>query len=36
LEEGDTLYYPCTIPHSFRNKTGKQSKILITATPPSF
>lgn len=36
LEEGDTLYYPCTIPHSFRNKTGKPSKILITATPPSF
>ena len=36
LEEGDTIYYPCTIPHTFRNISDGESKLLIVATPPSF
>lgn len=36
MEEGDTLYYPCTIPHSFKNLSDKESKFLIAATPPNF
>ena len=36
LQEGDTLYYPCSIPHSFKNVSDGESKFLIVATPPNF
>lgn len=36
LSKGDTLYYPCTIPHIFKNISKGESKFLIVATPPSF
>ncbi|MFO7850777.1 MAG: helix-turn-helix domain-containing protein [Spirochaetia bacterium] len=37
LEEGDTLYYPCSIPHSFRNALEDgESVFIFVATPPNF
>ncbi len=37
LNEGDTLYYSSDIPHSFKNNLKKkESRFLITATPPNF
>lgn len=36
LHGGDTLYYPCSIPHSFKNIFEGESKFLIVATPPNF
>ncbi|MBC2723591.1 MAG: helix-turn-helix transcriptional regulator [Desulfosporosinus sp.] len=37
LEEGDTLYYPCSIPHSFKNLLeDDSSEFMFVATPPNF
>lgn len=36
LEEGDTLYYPCSIPHSFKNLADIESRFIIVATPSNF
>ena len=36
LEQGDSLYYPATIPHQFFNDTQKKSLLLFVATPWSF
>ncbi|MGB9833685.1 MAG: helix-turn-helix domain-containing protein [bacterium] len=36
LEQGDSLYYPATIPHQFFNDTGKKALLLFVATPWSF
>ncbi|QGP92571.1 HTH-type transcriptional regulator PuuR [Neomoorella glycerini] len=37
LEEGDSLYYPCTIPHSWFNPAEeREAKFIIVATPSLF
>jgi mannose-6-phosphate isomerase-like protein (cupin superfamily) len=36
LEEGDTIYYPCSIPHRWRNPCDMPSKVLAVSTPPSY
>ena len=37
LEEGDSLYYPCTIPHRWVNPSAEtEARFLIVATPSLF
>ena len=36
LEQGDSLYYPATIPHQFFNESQKKALLLFVATPWSF
>jgi transcriptional regulator with XRE-family HTH domain len=36
LEEGDSIYYPTTMPHSWRAVEGKVIEVIWILTPPSF
>lgn len=36
LEEGDSMYFNCNIPHKFKNIGDGQGVILSCTTPPSF
>ena len=36
LEEGDTLYYPAHVPHSWRAVEGDSIEVIWILTPPSF
>lgn len=36
LSRGDCLYFPSTIPHSWRNPGRKEAKLLWVNTPPTF
>lgn len=36
LEQGDSLYYPATLPHQFFNESQKKALLLFVATPWSF
>jgi len=36
LEEGDTIYYPTNIPHSWRALEGEPIEVIWVLTPPSF
>ena len=36
LEEGDTLYYPAHVPHSWRAIEGGSIEVIWILTPPSF
>ena len=36
LEEGDTLYYPAHVPHSWRAVAGDSIEVIWILTPPSF
>lgn len=36
LQEGDSLYYPSTIPHSWRNPGKTTARLLWVNTPPTF
>ncbi|HBE79175.1 MAG TPA: DNA-binding protein [Firmicutes bacterium] len=37
LDEGDSLYYPCTIPHRWMNSSDEtEARFLIVATPSLF
>jgi len=37
LEEGDTLYFPSTVPHRWENLSEtEEAKIMVVATPQSF
>lgn len=37
LDKGDTLYYPSSVPHCFKNLLADQrSEFLFVATPPNF
>ena len=36
LEEGDTLYYPAHVPHSWRAIDGDSIEVIWILTPPSF
>lgn len=36
LNVGDTIYYPCSIPHRWHNPTDEPLKVLAVSTPPSY
>jgi len=36
LEQGDTLYYPADVPHSWRAVAGDSIEVIWILTPPSF
>jgi len=36
LEEGDTIYYPAHVPHSWRALEGEAIEVIWILTPPSF
>ena len=36
LKEGDSLYYPADIPHSWVAVNNKVSEVIWILTPPSF
>ena len=36
LQEGDTIYYPTDIPHSWRALEGDPIEVIWIMTPPSF
>jgi mannose-6-phosphate isomerase-like protein (cupin superfamily) len=36
LSEGDTIYYPCTLPHRWENPEASEALFLAASTPPSY
>lgn len=36
LRAGDSLYYPSTVPHSWRNPSRRPTRVLWVNTPPTF
>jgi quercetin dioxygenase-like cupin family protein len=36
LNEGDSLYYPAHVPHSWRAVEGNAIEVIHILTPPSF
>ena len=36
LDYGDTIYYPCTIPHHWTNLANRPAVLLAVSTPPSY
>ena len=36
LEEGDSIYYPAHVPHSWRALEGDSIEVIWILTPPSF
>jgi transcriptional regulator with XRE-family HTH domain len=34
LQPGDAVYFPATLPHTYRNDAGSESKLLCVVTPP--
>jgi len=36
LEEGDTIYYPATLPHRWENPARKRARFLGVCTPPGY
>ncbi len=36
LEEGDTIHFKATIPHSWKNIGNKSAQVLVVITPPPF
>ncbi len=36
LDVGDTVYYPCTIPHHWVNLENRPASLLAVSTPPSY
>jgi transcriptional regulator with XRE-family HTH domain len=35
LDEGDSLQYSATVPHSYEVRTGRQARLIIAMTPPT-
>jgi transcriptional regulator with XRE-family HTH domain/mannose-6-phosphate isomerase-like protein (cupin superfamily) len=36
LKEGDSIFFPSDLPHSYRNPSDRQARILWVNTPPTF
>lgn len=36
LAEGDTIYYPATLPHRWENRTRRRVRFMAVSTPPSY
>lgn len=36
LDYGDTIYYPCTVPHRWVNLENRPAVLLAVSTPPSY
>ncbi len=36
LDQGDTIYYPCTFPHHWANPDGRPAIVLAVSCPPSY